>query len=237
MFVTDFMPPTDKRIMVVTGHYGSGKTEFSVSLALLLSALENRPYKKIAVVDLDIINPYFRSREREDVLNKAGIEVYAGSFKGEITAELPALSSAIRAPLEDKDCFVIVDVGGNNAGARVLHQFIKYFSGDEHICLTVVNANRPETRDIDGILHHMDSIEEETGIKIDAIVNNTHLIMETSAQTVLKGYSICQQVCEITGKQFWCNCYPVALVDPKQLQDIQYQMPLSLQMRQSWLDK
>lgn len=80
-----FLYPSDKRIFIITGHYGSGKTEFAVSLALLMAKQENRTRKKIALIDLDIANPYFRSRERRDLLEAAGIPVYGSFYKSEIT--------------------------------------------------------------------------------------------------------------------------------------------------------
>jgi energy-coupling factor transporter ATP-binding protein EcfA2 len=97
-----YIRPFNKRILLVTGHYGSGKTEFAVSLALLTARQDGRPYPKTALVDLDIANPYFRSRERRDLLEASGIGVYGSLYKTEITAELPALAANVRAPLEDE---------------------------------------------------------------------------------------------------------------------------------------
>ncbi len=149
--IISMLGPRPKRILIVTGHYGSGKTEFSVSLAMLLAEHDNRPYPRLALVDLDIVNPYFRSRERTSLLENAGIRVYGGVYKTEITAEIPELAADIRAPLEDKGCFVIVDAGGNDSGAKVLNQFKKYFTPGETDVLAVLNFNRFETRDIDGV--------------------------------------------------------------------------------------
>ncbi|NCB52914.1 MAG: hypothetical protein EOM54_13735 [Clostridia bacterium] len=233
------MPEISKRIIAVTGHYGSGKTEFSVSLAMLLAKTGRLGYKNISLVDLDIANPYFRSRERSDLLEKEGISVYAGAFKGEITAELPALDASIRAPLEDEDCLTIVDVGGNSSGARVMHQFEKYFLPENHVLLCVINANRPETGSLTGALGHLEAIECETGMSVHGIVNNCHLLMETTAETVMKGHAFCEKVCEAAGKMLWCDCYPAPLVRESALSGLAggYIMPLGMYMRQSWLDK
>ena len=149
----------DRRILVVTGHYGSGKTEFCVSLALRLAEKGFGPYGRLALVDLDIANPYFRSRERKQLLEAAGVRVYGNAYAHEITAELPALGADIRAPLEDADCRVIVDVGGNDSGALVLNQFMGYLGPEDALFLTVVNANRPETRDLEGALAHIEAIQ------------------------------------------------------------------------------
>ena len=227
-----------KRIILVTGHYGSGKTEFSVSLAMEMAASTPKSFERLAVIDLDIANPYFRSRERREALENAGISVYGSIYKTEVTAELPALGATVRAPLEDKGCRAIVDAGGNDAGAMVLNQFGKYFVPEETTHLIVINANRPETSDLAGALEHIEAIETVTGIKVNAIVNNCHLLMETTAETILKGHALCKEISEATGKPIICNCYPQKLVTEKDIPDfIENPFPLGLYMRPTWLDR
>jgi cellulose biosynthesis protein BcsQ len=237
---TDFslsLPP-GKRILVVTGHYGSGKTEFSVSLAFRLAEDKNRPYPRLALVDLDIVNPYFRSRERMSLLESAGVKVYGGIYKTEITAELPELAADIRAPLEDKGSFVIVDAGGNDSGAKVLNQFRKYLTPEETSVVAVLNFNRFETRDTDSALEHVRAIEAVTGLTVTGIVNNTHLLRETTADTVLRGHRLSAEFCGKTGKALLFDCYPEALVARDALTEIHgHLMPLGLYMRPTWLDK
>lgn len=236
-FSTSYMPES-RRIIAVTGHYGSGKTEFAVSLALLLAAEKALPWKKLAVVDLDIANPYFRSRERGALLEKAGVKVYGSAYHTEITAELPALDAAIRAPLEDEDCCVIVDLGGNDAGAKVIHQFRKYFERGENELLCVVNASRFETRTVRAALEHLEAIEAATGMTVNGIVNNCHLIMETTASDIERGHALCAELCRETGKALWCDCYPAPLVRPEDISpECARLMPLGMYMRESWLDK
>ena len=223
------------RKIVVVGHYGSGKTEFAVSLAMLLAAGATG---RLALIDLDIANPYFRSRERRDMLEKAGIRVYGSVYKTEITAELPALGADVRAPLEDPGCRAVIDAGGNDSGAIVLVQFKKYLLDDETTVLAVVNANRPETRDIDGAVGHIAAIEEAVGLEVGGIVNNSHLLRETTADTIIKGHDLCARVCEATGKKFWCDCYPVGIVEPEELSCLSADlMPMGLHMRPTWMDK
>lgn len=232
-----FKDPT-KRILVVTGHYGSGKTEFAVSLATHLSQEQEREYPRLAIVDLDIVNPYFRSRERMDMLEKRGIKVYGGIYKTEITAELPELAADIRAPLEDKGCRVIVDAGGNDAGAKVLNQFRKYLTPEETAVMAVLNFNRYETRDIDSALAHIHAIEAITGLTVEGVVNNTHLLRETTAETIIRGHILSKEFCEKTGKALWCDCYPEKLVAREALDGLSgYLMPLGLFMRPTWLDR
>lgn len=223
---------------MVTGHYGSGKTEFCVSLAMRLAQRGFGPYKRLALVDLDIANPYFRSRERKDVLERAGVSVYGNAYEHEITAELPALGANIRAPLEDRDCRVIVDVGGNDTGALVLNQFGKYLGPDEALFLIVVNANRPETRDVPGALSHLEAIERKTGRRIDGVINNCHLLRETDAGCVARGHRLCQALCEAAGRFIWCDCYPEGIVPGAEMEKTYpHPMPLGLYMRPTWIDR
>ena len=228
----------DRRILVVTGHYGSGKTEFCVSLALRLAKKGFGPYKRLALIDLDIANPYFRSRERKEQLEAAGVSVYGNAYEHEITAELPALGANIRAPLEDRNCRVIIDVGGNDTGALVLNQFEKYLGPEEALFLIVVNANRPETRDLEGALEHMEAIELKTGRRIDGVINNCHLLLETDAACIEKGHRLCEAFCERTGRFLWCDTYPEGIV-PAEAVEGQYEhlLPLGLYMRPDWIDK
>lgn len=228
----------DKRILVVTGHYGSGKTEFCVSLALRLAKLGFGPYKRLALIDLDIANPYFRSRERKAQLEAAGVSVYGNAYEHEITAELPALGANIRTPLEDRDCRVIIDVGGNDTGATVLNQFLKYLGPEDALFLIVVNANRPETRDLEGALAHLEAIERKTGRRVDGVINNCHLLLETDAGCVEKGHRLCEEFCEATGRFLWCDTYPEGVVPREEVEGkYEYLLPLGMIMRPSWIDK
>ena len=222
------------RKIVFTGHYGSGKTEIAVSLALLLAA-ENAG--KLALIDLDIVNPFFRSREMREALEAGGVCVCGSVFREEVTTELPALGANLRAPLEDPACRVIVDAGGNDSGALILNQFREYFTDEETTMLAVVNANRPDTGSLGGALGHIAAIESATGLRIAGIVNNSHLLRETTAGTVVMGYEFCKRVCEATGKQLWCSCYPAGIVKPEELSGLDGGLlPLGLRMRPTWLD-
>ena len=227
-----------RRIMVVTGHYGSGKTEFCVSLAMRLTKYGFAPYEKLALIDLDIANPYFRSRERKAELEAAGVQVYGNAYTYEITAELPALGADIRAPLEDRKCRVIVDVGGNDTGALVLNQYGKYFTSQDTLFLIVVNANRPETRDLEGAMAHLNAIERKTGRQIDGVINNCHMLRETDETCVEKGHLLCERLCEASSRFIWCDTYPEGLIDGSLIAEkYEYLMPLGLYMRPSWLDR
>ena len=229
-----------KRITAIAGHYGSGKTEFSVNLAFDLKKERN----KVAILDMDIANPYFRSRERQKMMEDQGINVIYNTFGFDITEDLPAISAALRGPLENTEFTTVVDVGGNDSGARVLKQFEKYFRRDDCELLCVLNANRPETDTVEGMLEHLHSIENETGLKFHGIINNTHLLRETTASDIVKGYELCKQVSEKLNIPIaWNTCREDLLDDlnelikEKNITGLENIYPIKLYMRPTWLDR
>lgn len=222
-----------KRIRIITGHYGSGKSELSVNMVTELK----KQYDKVAIVDLDIANPYFRSRERQEEMEKLGIRVYHNSFGYDISQDLPALSAAIKEPLENKEFMTVVDAGGDDSGARVLNQFRKYFLDDDSEMLFILNANRPETSTLEGCLSHLDRIQVETGLQIDGIINNTHLLSETSAEDIKRGYALAKEVSEaldipVVGS--YCNRKILEQINEEDLDGIEV-TPIDLFLRPSWL--
>lgn len=227
----------DKRIRVIAGHYGSGKTEFSVNYALQLAERG----EKTALADLDIANPYFRSRERQQLLERKGITVYSNTFGYDITADLPAITACIKAPLEDTSVQTIIDVGGDDLGARILIQFEKYLQSDDCDLLCVVNANRPETASVEGALNHISRIEKEINKKVAGLINNTHLLMETEAEDVINGYHLCKALAGRLNIPLSYNCCTEKILDElkektKNIQDFMI-FPMKLYMREHWLDR
>ncbi len=227
----------DRRIRVIVGHYGSGKTEFSVNYALKLAERG----KKTALADLDIANPYFRSRERQRLLEDKGVKVYSNTFGYDITADLPAIAAGIKAPFEDVSVETVVDAGGNDSGARILVQFGKYFERGDCDVFCVINANRPETRSVEGALAHIDTIEKEANLKITGLVNNTHLLAETKPSDILKGYGLCKEVSGELGVSLKYNCCAEQLMEElkvmtKEIQDFTL-FPIQLFMRDNWMDR
>ncbi len=182
-----------KRIQIVTGHYGSGKTEYAVNLALTLAAQT----ENVAIADLDIVNPYFRSFEQTGRLEKAGIRVIVTSCGG--AADIPAINPAVMSIFQDEKWTGVLDIGGDPIGARVLARFAPQLKQEDFDLLFVLNANRPETRDVDSALAYMQGIEAECLQKVTGIVNNTHLCAETTADDILKGAKLARALSEKTG--------------------------------------
>ena len=232
--------PILKRITLIVGHYGSGKTECSVNRVIQLK----KDHQQVAILDMDIANPYFRSRERQELLEDMGISVHHNSFGYDITEDLPALSACMRGPLEDRDFTVVADVGGDSAGARVLNQFRKYFTVEADCeMLLVVNANRPETDTVEGALYHLRTIEQETGLSVRGLINNTHLLRQTTPQDILRGYALCRRLSEQTGIPIRCSTCVRDLVPQLReeaarqgLADLRI-WPIDLYMRPTWLDR
>ena len=222
------------RKVAVTGHFGSGKTEFAVSLAFALAKCGGS--ERLALCDLDIENPYFRSRERGDALENAGIRTYSDPYNGRNGSELQTISAAIRAPLEDEGCRVILDCGGDHTGAMVLNQFSKYFTPGSYQLLCVVNCNRPGTDTPEKAAAHVRAIEETTGLSVTGLVSNAHLVRFTAAETVLEGWAFTKRVEELTGVPALCACCMASLVPQVENRGFAV-FPIGMYMRESYLDK
>ena len=222
------------RKIAVTGHFGSGKTEFAVSLAFALAGCGGT--ERLALCDLDIENPYFRSRERGEALEKAGIRTYSDPYGGHNGSELQTISAAIRAPLEDEDCRVVLDCGGDNTGAMVLNQFSKYFTPGSYALLCVVNCNRPGTDTPEKAAEHIRAIEQTTGLTVTGLISNAHLIRYTTAETVTEGWAFTKQVEAISGVPALCACCMESIVPEVTGRGFDV-FPIGMYMRESYLDK
>ncbi|MHB8155969.1 MAG: nucleotide-binding protein [Desulfocucumaceae bacterium] len=183
-----------KRITLLTGNLGSGKTEIAINLALNLLKQE----KKTILVDLDIINPYFRSRLVKGSLENMGLRVIAPEGNM-IYADLPAVSPAIKGVIEDVSVNGVFDVGGDDVGAKALGRYRDLLTAENCNMLFVVNTCRPFTRDPDGIIKYITSIQAASGIKVKGLVSNPNLGRETAIETVLEGFRVVAEVSELTG--------------------------------------
>ena len=173
----------NKRISIVCGHYGSGKTTFSINYALYF---RNQTDRDIYIADLDVVNPYFRSREHYDYLKDKNIKVI-GSYLPQSGADLPAVSAEVYTLFENKEIIGIVDMGGNSVGSLSFATFRDNVDIEETDIIFILNANRIENSTLDYVLGHFNNIETTLGLKITSIVNNTHLMNETSLDDIIKG--------------------------------------------------
>lgn len=182
-------------IKIITGHYGSGKSEFAVSLAMALAAQG----KKVALGDLDIVNTYFRSRERAEAMEQAGIKVISSSLGHFSSLDLPAVSAEIRGPMADPEYEVILDLGGDEVGARVAAAFSPDITARGYEMLLVINAYRPETKDLAGVMRYLEGIEYTSKLKVTGLIVNTHMIWDTTTEDVLAGLALAREVSHHTG--------------------------------------
>ncbi len=177
-----------KRITIFTGHLGSGKTELAINFAL---SLKERGLPT-SVIDVDVVNPYFRTRLVREKLEQLGLTVICP--RGEwMRADIPALPPAIRGVLEDPGRYGVFDVGGDEVGATVLGRFKPLLpAGDYHLWL-VVNACRPFTRDKEGIISMLEGIEKACRLQVTGLVSNTNLGAVTDEETILTGHRVVQE--------------------------------------------
>ncbi len=178
----------DKRVIIFTGNYGSGKTEVSVNYTLALAEGD----EPVSIVDLDIVNPYFRCREAIAPLEQAGVEVITP--RGETFAsELPIILPEVRGAIRRGEGNVVLDVGGDDVGARVLSGFAADLAERAELLL-VLNARRPFTDTVEGALGIIREIEAASRLSVTGLVSNTHLMENTTAQTVQEGLALARDV-------------------------------------------
>ncbi len=220
----------DHRIRIIIGHYGSGKTEFAVNYALEL-AKRNR---KVALADLDIVNPYFRSREKENLLNKHNIKLISGYIKGS-GSDLPSVSGDILGPLQNKTYDIILDVGGDSVGSRALARFKEYWIPGNYDMFCVINANRHDTSTLDGAVDHIKSMEATSGARVTGLINNTHLLWDTTVEDVLKGQELCKEVSQALQVpiKYISALQEVAQGLPTNIEGTI--MPIKMIMREDWM--
>ena len=216
------------RLLIVTGHFGTGKTEFSVNLALALA----REGEKVMMADLDIVNPYFRSRERREALEGAGVRLITSSQDSE-NADMPSLPAEILTVLEDRSYRGVLDIGGDPDGARVLARYQPKITAEDYQLLFVSNANRPEVRKADDAISYLRCIEEVTGLRCGGLVNNTHLCGETTAQEILRWAELAREISEKTGIPVLCHTAEERLIP--ELESLKEPIfPISIQMKKPW---
>ncbi len=186
--------PSERLVMIV-GNYGSGKTEVSVNLALKLAAAG----KKVIIADLDIVNPYFRSREAGALMEAAGIEVVIPPGEQQY-ADLPIVVPRIKAMLEPAgEDFSIFDVGGDDVGARMLSSLHQALAGGPYSLLQVINSRRPFTDTVEGCVKMMRMIEESSRLKVSGLIVNAHLVDQTTVDVVVEGYELAAKVSAASG--------------------------------------
>lgn len=225
----------DKRIRIIVGHYGSGKSEFAVNYIMQLAKNKTNETDKFAISDLDVVNPYFRSREKENLLKEYGIESFSSILKNS-TLDLPAVSAELRTPIINTQYQYVMDVGGDAIGARVLGSLKDTIKDHEYDMFMVVNANREYTADADSVIRYIREIMSVSGLNMTGLISNTHLLWDTTPEEILKGVELVKEVSEKTGIPFKYTVCPNYL----DISGIKTQIPseiltIEMIMREQWM--
>ena len=213
-----------KRLTLFAGHYGSGKTNIAVNYAVKLA----REGKKVCIADLDIVNPYFRTKDSEAELTREGIELISPQFANS-NVDLPALPAESYRLIHDRSVYGIMDIGGDDRGAYALGRFVPAIKEeDDYRMAFVVNCYRPLTSTPEDALEIMREIEDACGLKFNCIVNNSNLGEETVQRVVLDSLQYVSELCRISGLPLWMHTAEASVAE--ELCDLPT-MPLVLQKK------
>lgn len=215
-----------KPINLILGHYGSGKTEIAVNLAFAL-----RPKHQVALIDLDIVNPYFRSAEKMQAMEAQGIEVISCAMDG--LADLPALPPKLFSIWNRSEGIHLVDLGGDPVGARVLARFKGQIKEEKTAVFLVVNARRPETDTVAKASAYLDAIEASAHQKVTHLINNTHLCEETSMAEILEGEALVLELAKKRQLKVFASTVPTQLL--AEAEGLQTPvLPITIYMHKPW---
>ena len=221
----------DYRYLVLTGNYGSGKTELALNLALTYA----RNYRT-TLVDLDIVNPYFRSGEKAEEMRQAGVRMLMPTY-AMTTVDIPALPAEIQSVFEVPSDRVIFDVGGDDTGAAALGRFYPSFMANRDCTrvIFVINCMRPLTRDVDEIIDLAERIQNRGRLKIDMLINNTNLADLTEPEMVENGERITMLCAERLGIDEIITAGKQKLLDRCRLKTPT--MPIRRYMAPEWMEQ
>lgn len=184
-----------KRITLLCGHYGSGKTNIALNMAYEI----REKYDNVAIADLDIVNPYFRTTDSAEELNTKGIRLIASEYAGS-NVDIPAMPQDMYALTDDKTVRAVIDVGGDDRGALALGRISSQIVAEnDYEAFLVINKFRPLTPDAASTLEVMAEIENAGKFKFTGIINNSNLGVETTAEDVLNSMEYAQSVADATG--------------------------------------
>lgn len=213
-----------KRVTLLAGHYGSGKTNIAVNYALHL----RRTGAPVTVADLDIVNPYFRTKDSAQALAAAGVRLICSEFANS-NLDLPALPQELYSVLDDRSGYAVLDIGGDDRGAYALGRLTPgILAENDYEMVLVVNCYRPLTATSADALEIMREIEAASRIPFTAIVNNSNLGEETQPQDVLNSVDYAEELSQRTGLPILFTAVEQSLL-PQLQGRIQNLFPLALQ--------
>lgn len=208
----------DKRLTIFAGHYGSGKTNIAVNYALHLKAMGCN----VKIADLDIVNPYFRTKDSEKELKAAGIELISPAYANS-NVDLPALPQELYSLVQRRDFHAVLDVGGDDRGAYALGRYTPYIlEEDSYRFVFVANFYRPLTQTPEDAMEVMGEIEAACGIRFTCIVNNSNLGNLTGAEDIAATEEKAARLSQLSGLPIWFTSAEASIAK-------EGQFPLNLQ--------
>ena len=184
-----------KRLTILCGHYGSGKTNVAVNIAAELK----KTHDSVTVADLDIVNPYFRTKDSAAYFEEQGIRLICSAYANS-NVDIPALPQEMYALTDDRSMTAVLDIGGDDRGALVLGRLApKILLENDYEMLMVINCYRPLTRDAASTLEVMGEIEYAGGIRFTGLVNNSNLGAQTDAEDILASREYAEEVSRLSG--------------------------------------
>ena len=218
-----------KRVTLLAGHYGSGKTNIAVNLAMK----QKSEGFDVTVADLDIVNPYYRTKDSEEELKAAGIPLISSPFANS-NVDLPALPQELYRIVDETDTHMVVDIGGDDRGAYALGRFAQKLKDEnDYEMILVINKYRPLTADEKDAVAIMKEIEEAGHLPFTAIVNNSNLGKETTAEDVLNSVPYAEKMAKDTGLPLLLTTVREDLL-PELTGKIDHLMGMKLQKSRLW---
>ncbi len=215
-------------LTIICGHYGSGKTNLSLNTVLFLA----RSGFKTTLIDLDIVNPYFRASDSREMLENSGVRVIGPTLAGS-TLDVPFLPPEIDGALKGEG-HVIIDAGGDDSGATALGRYAGLISLRPYEMIYVVNCYRALSQTPEEALVLLREIETASHLKATSVVNNSHLIGQTEPETILKSVPYAKKVSELSGLPIKFTCVPETLIEKLDIPDA---FPVVRLVRTPWEPK
>ena len=188
-----------KRLTLFAGHYGSGKTNIAVNYAMLLA----KEGKSVCIADLDIVNPYFRTKDSERELTEQGVTLISSQYAN-TNVDLPAIPAESYRIVQDKSVFSVIDIGGDDRGAYALGRFAQAIRAEnDYRMVFVLNRHRPLTATVEDAIAIMREIEAAAGLCFTCIVSNSNLGAETTKDTVLESVEFAEAFSKATNLPIW----------------------------------
>jgi len=218
----------ESRITVFAGHYGSGKTNIAVSYALDL----RKRHERVAIADLDIVNPYFRTKDGEAALAEAGIEMISSVYAN-TNVEAPAMPSDAVRLFDDKALYGVIDLGGDDRGAYAMGRYAERLAAEDAQILFVLNRFRPLTQDVKAAIEVLREVEAAARFRFTGLVNNSNLGAETTRETVLSSLAYADEVAAAAGLPVVYTTAKADLCAGLQ-DDVINLFPISIIQKESW---